>query len=102
MAEDLIPNDVAVGGPAEGAHRPLVLITGPNMGGKSTLMRQTALICLLAQLVGACCCCCITTPSHYNHTTTTTTILITTTTIHSVLLIELPCRCSIKLVQPFT
>ncbi|XP_050687957.1 DNA mismatch repair protein Msh6-like isoform X2 [Eriocheir sinensis] len=50
MAGEFIPNDVVVGGPADDAHRPLVLITGPNMGGKSTLMRQTALICLLAQL----------------------------------------------------
>lgn len=56
MADELIPNDVVVGGPAEDAHCPVVLITGPNMGGKSTLMRQTALICLLAQLVGAYCC----------------------------------------------
>ena len=58
MADKFIPNDVVVGGLAEDAHRPLVLITGPNMGGKSTLMRQTALICLLAQLVGDAWCCC--------------------------------------------
>ncbi|KAG0722711.1 DNA mismatch repair protein Msh6 [Chionoecetes opilio] len=50
MADELIPNDVVVGGPDKDAHCPLVLITGPNMGGKSTLMRQTALICLLAQM----------------------------------------------------
>ncbi|VEL30231.1 unnamed protein product [Protopolystoma xenopodis] len=28
-----------------------LLVTGPNMGGKSTLMRQTALLIILAHLV---------------------------------------------------
>jgi DNA mismatch repair protein MutS len=43
--EPFIANDVVL------THdRQLLLITGPNMGGKSTYMRQTALICLLAHV----------------------------------------------------
>jgi DNA mismatch repair protein MutS len=41
-----VPNDLFMNGSAER----LLIITGPNMGGKSTLLRQTALICLLAQM----------------------------------------------------
>ena len=41
-----VPNDVLAGG-EEGT---TLLITGPNMAGKSTYLRQTALICLLAQV----------------------------------------------------
>jgi len=43
QVERFIANDCVLG-----AERTLLLITGPNMGGKSTFMRQTALITLLA------------------------------------------------------
>jgi DNA mismatch repair protein MutS len=44
-AAAFVPNDVTLGG---GDHQ-LVILTGPNMGGKSTYLRQTALLCLMAQ-----------------------------------------------------
>ncbi len=40
-----VPNDAFLGG----GHADLVVLTGPNMAGKSTYLRQTALIVLLAQ-----------------------------------------------------
>ena len=40
-----VPNDLALGDDAR-----LVVITGPNMGGKSTYMRQVALIAILAHV----------------------------------------------------
>ena len=42
--EAFIPNDTMLGG--DGEH--LVVLTGPNMGGKSTYLRQNALLVLLA------------------------------------------------------
>jgi DNA mismatch repair protein MutS len=44
--EPFIPNDCLLGG--DGPRQ--VIVTGPNMGGKSTWLRQTALIVLLAQV----------------------------------------------------
>jgi DNA mismatch repair protein MutS len=43
--ERFVPNDVRLD-----PDRQLVVVTGPNMSGKSTVMRQTALIVLLAQM----------------------------------------------------
>ncbi|MGE3277819.1 MAG: DNA mismatch repair protein MutS [Vicinamibacterales bacterium] len=40
-----VPNDVLL----DGSRNQLVILTGPNMGGKSTYLRQVALLCLLAQ-----------------------------------------------------
>jgi DNA mismatch repair protein MutS len=45
-SEPFVPNDVDLNGNA----RQLVILTGPNMGGKSTYLRQTALLPLLAQI----------------------------------------------------
>src|ERR671921_134189 len=41
-----VPNDLYMNNSTER----LLIITGPNMGGKSTLLRQTALVCLMAQM----------------------------------------------------
>jgi DNA mismatch repair protein MutS len=40
-----VPNSVYLNNSTER----LLIITGPNMGGKSTILRQTAIICILAQ-----------------------------------------------------
>lgn len=43
--EDYVPNDVFL----DNEDQQLIILTGPNMSGKSALLRQTALIVLLAQ-----------------------------------------------------
>lgn len=43
-----VPNDICLGGEAPG----FILLTGPNMGGKSTLLRQVCLAAMLAQVSG--------------------------------------------------
>jgi len=45
QVEEFVPNDLDL---ADG--RDLVVLTGPNMAGKSVFLRQTALICLMAQI----------------------------------------------------
>jgi DNA mismatch repair protein MutS len=45
-ADAFVPNDIDL----NGTTRQLIILTGPNMGGKSTYLRQTALIPLLAQI----------------------------------------------------
>lgn len=44
-----VPNDLSLGHAAGGSPQRLAIITGPNMAGKSTFIRQTALLTLLAQ-----------------------------------------------------
>ncbi|GAV87389.1 MutS_V domain-containing protein/MutS_I domain-containing protein/MutS_II domain-containing protein/MutS_IV domain-containing protein/MutS_III domain-containing protein [Cephalotus follicularis] len=44
-----VPNDITIGGHGQAS---FILLTGPNMGGKSTLLRQVCLAVILAQ-VGA-------------------------------------------------
>ncbi|MDR2835664.1 MAG: DNA mismatch repair protein MutS [Bacteroidales bacterium] len=44
--DEYIPNDVFL----DDKSQQIMMITGPNMSGKSALLRQTALICLLAQI----------------------------------------------------
>jgi len=51
LGSDFVPNDVELGEAAatDGTDRPaLALLTGPNMAGKSTFIRQVALLTLLA------------------------------------------------------
>ena len=45
--KNFIPNDTHLDNKG---NQSLLLVTGPNMGGKSTLLRQTALAAILAQM----------------------------------------------------
>jgi DNA mismatch repair protein MutS len=44
--DSYISNDVYL----DNSHQQIMMITGPNMSGKSAILRQTALICLMAQM----------------------------------------------------
>ena len=46
IGEEYIPNDVFL----DSAEQQIIMITGPNMSGKSAILRQTALIVLMAQM----------------------------------------------------
>ncbi len=46
VGEEYIPNDVTL----DDKEQQIIMITGPNMSGKSALLRQTALIVLMAQM----------------------------------------------------
>jgi len=45
MGQHFVPNDLLM----DGRERQIMIITGPNMGGKSTYLRQSALLIILAQ-----------------------------------------------------
>ena len=46
VGESYVPNDLYL----DGEKQQIIIVTGPNMAGKSALLRQTALITLLAQI----------------------------------------------------
>lgn len=46
LGEKYIPNDIFL----DRDTQQIIMVTGPNMAGKSAILRQTALICLLAQV----------------------------------------------------
>ena len=45
-SKPFVPNDISIGGDQAN----FVLVTGPNMGGKSTLLRQTCIAVIMAQI----------------------------------------------------
>ena len=46
LGEKYIPNDIYLDKDAQ----QIIMVTGPNMAGKSAILRQTAIVCLLAQI----------------------------------------------------
>lgn len=48
---NFVPNDIIIGECEElNQHNTVILLTGPNMGGKSTILRQACLAAILAQI----------------------------------------------------
>jgi DNA mismatch repair protein MSH6 len=50
LGGDVIPNDLTLGSSNNKEAPPVMVLTGPNMGGKSTLLRQACLTVIMAQL----------------------------------------------------
>ena len=46
LGEKYIPNDIFL----DNDSQQIIMVTGPNMAGKSAILRQTAIICLMAQI----------------------------------------------------
>lgn len=46
LGEKYIPNDIFL----DKDEQQIIMVTGPNMSGKSAILRQTAIVCLLAQI----------------------------------------------------
>src|SRR4030067_1513745 len=46
LGDRFVPNDLVM----DAEERQILIITGPNMAGKSTIMRQAALIVIMAQI----------------------------------------------------
>ncbi|WP_407401718.1 DNA mismatch repair protein MutS [Chryseobacterium sp.] len=46
LGEKYIPNDIYL----DKGEQQIIMVTGPNMAGKSAILRQTAIVCLLAQI----------------------------------------------------
>lgn len=46
LGKSFVPNDIRL----ENSDEQIIILTGPNMAGKSTILRQVGLICLMAQM----------------------------------------------------
>jgi len=51
MKSNFVPNDIIIGDvTGDGQNHNVILLTGPNMGGKSTILRQACIAAILAQI----------------------------------------------------
>lgn len=50
LMDHFVPNDVYLNTNHQNEKKRTLLLTGPNMGGKSTLLRQTCLCVIMAQI----------------------------------------------------